>query len=767
MNEKKNIIRKANEMIKKPRDVGFLTKVSMYLVTVFLILGLIILSQGIKRHFVRELEINARNLAKGYSLSLSKSVEASSVVEQLIHDKLLGISSIITNSENDLASEDLTALAKQMDVGEIHIYDTLSVLTLSNVSEFIGYVPPDSHPVWNFTNSEMSYYIEPIRANLITGEFYLYGYEKMSDGRVVQVGINALKVEKLISGFHLNSMLIDMITNEDVAYVNYISTEGIILGSSNGEDIGTVLETREIEPLFDALDIGEFQMVPKERFHDFYEPVYLSGTEVGMLLIGMTLDGTRESIRNMNRVVTVVLAMIYLAAIMMIYLLHDKNRRLFSLAYEDDITKLPNAKYLRRMLNYELKQSPRDKLALIMVHVPRFSKITMAKGYEQGDTILQDIAKNISAQDIEGARLFRHSEEKFMMLIRNYGEKETLVEIMENLSQVIPLQEGRAAEKRYNTLAFGALEIGEKYKGEVEALKDVLIALNNVNEDASKSYAFFDEVMEMNITRENLIENELKLAIENQVDDIIVMAFQPLIDAKTENIIGLEALARMNSKMYGMVSPLEFIQIAEKNGIMADLGKLILEKAVSFEKKLLDEGYGIRVAVNISPIQVIQDDFVCMVRSIIEKAGIDPSFIELEITESVFLSNYELVNRKLKVLKNMGLLVSIDDFGTGYSSFARLKELHVDSVKIDQYFIRRITKILPEELITGDIIRMVHKFGLTAVAEGVETIEERDYLIGQGCDVLQGYYYSRPMLEEDALVYIRGQIDHKEVLSDR
>ncbi|HSR03943.1 MAG TPA: GGDEF domain-containing protein, partial [Proteiniclasticum sp.] len=491
MSEKKNIIKKANEMIIKPRDVGFLTKVSMYLVTVFLCLGLIILSQGIKQHFVRELEVNARNLSKGYSLSLSKSVEASSVVEQLIHDKLLGISNIITNYKDDLVNEDLTDLAKQMDVGEIHIYDTLSTLTLSNIEEFIGYVPPLNHPVWSFSSSDMNYYIEPIRPNLITGEFYLYGYEKMTDGRVVQVGINALKVEKLISGFHLNNMLIDMMTHKEVAYVNYISSDGIILGSSNGKDIGTVLETKEVETLSKALNIGEFRLVPKEKYHVFYEPVYLAGTEAGMLLIGLTLDGTRESIKNMNRFVTFVFLMIYLAAIMMIYLLHDKNRKLFSLAYEDDITKLPNAKYLRRMLAYELKQSPRDRLALIMIHVPKFNKITMARGYEQGDTILQDIARNISAQDIEGARLFRYSEEKFMLLIRNYEKKETLVQIMENMSQVIPLQEERAAEKRYNTLAFGALEIGEKHKGEVDALKDVLIALNNVNEDASKSYLFF------------------------------------------------------------------------------------------------------------------------------------------------------------------------------------------------------------------------------------------------------------------------------------
>ncbi|MBO1266035.1 EAL domain-containing protein [Proteiniclasticum sp. SCR006] len=753
----KNLLKQANEMMKKPRDVGFLTKVSMYLITVFLCLGLIILSQGIKHHYVKELEINANNLAKGYSHSLSRSVEASAVVEQLIHDKLKGLASIITNTDADLQNEDLVALSTQMNVDEIAIYNQDGILMLSNIERFVGWNPPLNHPVRDFMNSDLSFYIEPIRANTITGDFYLYGYEKMEDGRTVQVGIDAQKVNTLIGGFHMNSLLKEMLTHDQVEYVNYVSSEGIILGSSRDEEVGKVTVISERKPLSDTLNIGEFQLVPMEEIHDFHEPVYLSGTEAGTLLIGMSLEETRNAIRNLTRSMTVVLLMIYLAAIIVIYLLHDKTRKLFDLAYEDDITRLPNAKYLKRMLRYELKQSRRDQLALIMVHVPRFSRITMTKGHERGESILQDIAKNISARAIEGASLFRFSEEKFMMLVRNYGRREMLVSIMENLSQVIPLQGDHKEEKRYNTLAFGALELGEQYNDEVDVLKDVLIALNNVSEDAPKPYIFFDEVMEMKILRETAIESELKMAIESKMDNIILLTYQPLIDAKTETIIGLEALTRMNSQKYGMISPLEFIQIAEKNGLMPDLGRLILEKAVDFEKKLLEEGYGIRVAVNISPIQVIQDDFVSMVRGIIEYASIDPSFIELEITESVFLSSYDLVNRKLKVLREMGLHISIDDFGTGYSSFARLKELHVDSVKIDQYFIRKITQLDPSDLITGDIIRMVHKSGLSAVAEGVETKEERDYLIREGCDVLQGYYYSKPMQEKDALRYVRKQ----------
>lgn len=753
---KNKILTQANDLIRKPRDVGFLTKISMYLITVFLCLGLIILSQGIKYHYVRELEINAENLAKGYSHSLSKSVEASTVVEQLLHDKLKGISSIITTTERALQNEDLRKLAIQMDVDEIDVYENNQV-TLSNVDEFIGWAPDEGHPVSDFIRSGMAYYVEPIRANSVTGEFYLYGYERMPDDRIVQVGITAEKVNSLLGGFELSGLLDEILTHDEVEYVKFVSKEGIVLGSSNIEDVGTLVTSEEKKPLSNALNIGEFRLVPQSPVHEFHEPVYLSGAEAGKLLLGISLDGTRASIKDLNRSMTVVLVMIYLAAIIIIYLLHDKNRKLFDLAFVDDITDLPNRKFLKRTLYQELKQSPRDRLALILIHVPRFSRISMVRGYEQGESILQDVARNISFQDIEGASLYRYSEEKFMMLVRDYGSRETLAEIMEMMSTVVPIPEEKTTEKRYNTLTFGALEIGESYKDEVKALKDVLIALNHVEEDAHKPYMFFDEVMEVNLIRETVLEGELKLAIENEEDDIIHLAFQPLIDAKTEQIIGLEALSRMNSMKYGWVSPLEFIQIAEKNGLMADLGRLILEKAIRFEKKLLDEGYDMKMSVNISPIQVIQDDFIPMVKKIIQTFEIDPAFIELEITESVFLSNYELVNSKLKVLREMGLSIAIDDFGTGYSSFARLKELHVDSVKIDQYFIRRITKLDPSELITGDIISMVHKFGLSTVAEGVESREEKDYLVSQGCDVLQGYYYSRPLIEKEILFYIANK----------
>lgn len=752
MNRK--IMRKAMGIIRKPEDGEMLYKASIYMITVFLCLGLIILSRGIKEHYMHELEQNARNLSTGYAHSLGKSVEAGSVVQQLIHDKLKGIAGIITNTENELESQELSVLSDQLKVDEINVYSEEAEVILSSVEEYVTWVPPMGHPVRDFIGSEMNYYVEPIRANAITGVFYLYGYERMTDGRVVQVGITAERVKELIGAFELNRLLQDMLTHEEVDYVKFISPEGIVLGSSDGRGIGTVLLHKEGRTLSSALDIGEFLTVPGEEVYDFREPVHLSEAEIGTLIVGIRLDAVREAIWTMNRSMTVVLVMLYLAAAVIIFLLHDKSRKLFDLAYSDEITRLPNAKYLKKTLSYELSQSPRKQLALIMIHVPRFRKISMVKGYEQGESILSEMAAYIRNQHIEGALLFRFSEEKFMMLISNYGKREKLTDIMETLSHMLPEQGGQTGEKRYNTLTFGALEISERYTSEEKALRDVLIALNHVNEEEVKPYGFFDDKMEKNIIRENVLESELKEAIAQKSPDRIFLLYQPLVDAGTEEVLGLEVLARMNSEIYGVVPPMEFITIAERNGLMVDLGKLILEKAMRYHRTLLEKGYRVRIFVNISPIQLIQDDFVSMMQHLLETLKMDPAFMELEITESVFLRNYALVNSKLKILRGMGFRIAIDDFGTGYSSFARLKELHVDFVKIDQYFIRRITKVESSTLITGDIIRMVHKFGLSAVAEGVETMEERDYLLAEGCDVLQGYFYSRPLPEVMVCPYL-------------
>ena len=337
-----------------------------------------------------------------------------------------------------------------------------------------------------------------------------------------------------------------------------------------------------------------------------------------------------------------------------------------------------------------------------------------------------------------------------------------IIATMEELSAIAPVLEGSWSEKRYSALRFGALEVTEKYQEESAVLKDVLIAVNHVKESSVVPYIFFDQVMEEKLRKETLIEGALKEALEHTDHEVLSLHYQPLIHGKTEEVVGLEALARMDSPQYGPIPPLVFIEIAEKNGLMMQLGEVLLRKAAAFGKRLELLGTPLRISVNISGMQLIQDDFMEVVKRVLKETGIPPKLLEFEITESVFLGNYEVINSKLMELKALGIVLSIDDFGTGYSSFARLKELHVDGVKIDRYFVSRISTLPEDQLISSDIIRMVHKYGLFVVAEGVENVVEKEYLQKEHCDVLQGYYFSKPLKEQDIVLFLNNNKPSRE-----
>ena len=196
---------------------------------------------------------------------------------------------------------------------------------------------------------------------------------------------------------------------------------------------------------------------------------------------------------------------------------------------------------------------------------------------------------------------------------------------------------------------------------------------------------------------------------------------------------------------------MEFIKIAEEQFLIIELGELLFKKACEFSKKIIEVGYeDITVAVNISPIQLLSENFPEKIDNIMSSCGVDNSKIELEITESVFFNNIE-VNSKLSKLREKGFKIALDDFGTGFSSLSKLRDLSLDAVKIDKTFIDKISVNIPSELITSDIISMVHKIGLVVIAEGVEDKKSLDYLIEHDCDFLQGYYFSKPLSEDDAI----------------
>jgi len=213
----------------------------------------------------------------------------------------------------------------------------------------------------------------------------------------------------------------------------------------------------------------------------------------------------------------------------------------------------------------------------------------------------------------------------------------------------------------------------------------------------------------------------------------------------------------MRSEELGNVSPVEFIDVAERKQLIIPLGNLVLKKACAFLAILEGKGYeNLRVAVNVSGIQLIHEDFGSSVMEAVVDSGIRSENLELEITESVLLDNFAAVNKSLKDFQENGIRIALDDFGTGYSSFLRLNELNVNYLKLDRYFVGMVATSDRNDYITSDIISMAHKFDLEVIAEGVETVLQRDFLVANGCDIMQGYLFARPLSEEDALKMLEG-----------
>lgn len=271
-------------------------------------------------------------------------------------------------------------------------------------------------------------------------------------------------------------------------------------------------------------------------------------------------------------------------------------------------------------------------------------------------------------------------------------------------------------------------------------LKEAEIAVSAVKKSEQKGHFFFNKEMEEDILRDEKIENIIQDAIKNNDKQELYLEYQPQINLKKNKVTGLEALVRLKNKELGAVSPTKIIDIAEKRRLIIPLGNWILKTGCRFLKQLKDRGYDdIKIAINISLIQLLQDDFISNLSDIIKDTGINVKSLELEITESFLIDNYNIINDKLHSIRKRGVKIALDDFGTGYSSLARIRELNIDYLKIDKYFIDNLIDKYDKDVLTKIIIELAHQLDLIVVAEGVELNEQKEYLIKSDCDIIQGY----------------------------
>lgn len=429
--------------------------------------------------------------------------------------------------------------------------------------------------------------------------------------------------------------------------------------------------------------------------------------------------------------------------------LKDYQEKLRYFAYRDYLTNLPNRLMLNEKLTAMIREEIDKKYAVFFIDSDNFKLVNDTFGHQFGDQLIIQLGKRLEQLLEDKATVFRLGGDEFILLSSKF---ESICEI-ESLANKIM----RGFDKPFIingnkidvTVSIGIAIYPLHGTNSDELIKNADIAMYKAKDQGKAKFVIFDKTMIDDILERMRIENNLHKALENHE---FVIHYQPQIDIGTQSISGFEALVRWNSPEMGLVSPLRFIKIAEDCKLIIPLGEFVLKNACRFIKMVNELGYaGYTVSVNVSIIQLMQEDFVDMVLETLEEIKLDSKYLELEITESILMESFEENNNKLELLRRKGVGIALDDFGKGYSSLSYLKQLAISTLKIDKSFIGSITKSNKDDMLTGNIIQIGRQMGLSVVAEGVETREQLDYLISNKCEKIQGFLFSKPLPENEAI----------------
>ncbi|KZE47781.1 PAS domain S-box protein [Brevibacillus parabrevis] len=423
------------------------------------------------------------------------------------------------------------------------------------------------------------------------------------------------------------------------------------------------------------------------------------------------------------------------------------------LAYHDALTDLPNRRMYTQHLSREIMQAKRfqSNLAVLFLDLDRFKDVNDSFGHDVGDLLLVEAANRLKACLRPGDVVARLGGDEFTVLLGQLADREEAAalanQIMEALQRPFILQ-----DHSFNvSCSIGIALYPEDGDNADDLLKRADTALYTVKSRGKNGYDFFDPTMEAKSLERILMENELRKAIEQEQFQIY---YQPKIDIATDTLTGMEALVRWVHPELGVIPPNRFIPIAEETGMIIALGEWILRQACRQNKIWHDQGYLLKVSVNLSARQIYQKDLVEMIKQILAETELAAEWLELEITESIFVKMEE-ATAVLQQIRDIGIHISIDDFGTGYSSFSYIKSLPVDTIKIDASFIRDIHHNQESQAIVKAIVTIAQSLNMNVIAEGIELNDQAAALQQNGCDHGQGYLFSRPLATDDFERYLR------------
>jgi diguanylate cyclase (GGDEF)-like protein/PAS domain S-box-containing protein len=421
------------------------------------------------------------------------------------------------------------------------------------------------------------------------------------------------------------------------------------------------------------------------------------------------------------------------------------EQRVHHVAQHDVLTGLPNRSLLQDRLEQAVAWANRSgrPVWVMLIDLDRFKYVNDSMGHKAGDVLLMTVAARLRSSLRESDTVARLSGDEFVVLLSEHHEQPLTPDIVQRVMDSVAQPVMLGTKEFFVTCSIGVAAFPSDGTPAESLIEHADIAMYRAKKLGRNNFQFYTPAMNEESLERVRIESALRNALERNE---FVLHYQPQVDLATGRIVGMEALIRWRHPELGMVAPGRFIGIAEDTGLIVPIGAWVMRAACAQSKAWQDAGFGrLRVAVNLSARQFGADDLLSGIEGVLRDTGLEPSCLELELTESLFMHDVSPAVDLLHRMKALGVKLSIDDFGTGYSSLSYLSRFPIDVLKIDRSFVADITHDANDAAIVASIIALAHNLRLSVIAEGVESAEQLEYLRHQGCDQMQGYYFSRPL----------------------
>ena len=425
--------------------------------------------------------------------------------------------------------------------------------------------------------------------------------------------------------------------------------------------------------------------------------------------------------------------------------------------YRDPLTGLPNRQLLLNRIEHNLERAKRRDdfyFGLLYIGLDRFNIVNESLGHEMGDMLLAGMAQTLENTIRPTDTVARMAGDEFGVMLEDIADVSSTIRVVERIRERLTMPFTLAGHEVFTDLSIGITVYDGSYNRAEELLRDANIALRRAKEQGGSGYVVFDPDMHKQAVDRLKLELELRQAVEHSSFQAV---FQPIRELSSQRFAGVEALVRWNHPEWGLVSPGEFIPMAESTGMIVEIGRWMIRQSC-LQFAVWQEEFGEDaldwVTVNLSTRQLLDDRLVDDAQTALEEAGMHPSALKLEITESAVMENSDQAMAQLEALKQLGIQLCLDDFGTGYSSLSYLHDLPVDFLKIDRSFVQRSESSQRSGNFVDTIIQLSHNLDLEVIAEGIETAEQETFLRDMGAEYGQGFYYARPSTAGDVRVLL-------------